>query len=195
VAVLAGGRGTRLGGEKPLAELAGRALVAYPVEAALAAQLDVVVVAKASTRLPPLPCAVVREPLTPSHPLCGLVAALRHAQPAPVLALGCDMPFLPAGLLAWMGEIEGSAVVELAGRLHPLLGRYLPAQLPALEAALATEAPLSPTVRALDPRVLTARELASFGDPARMCANVNDPSALARAEELLAADRRVAAGR
>ena len=37
IAILAGGRGTRLGGDKARAELAGRPLISYPLAAAAAA--------------------------------------------------------------------------------------------------------------------------------------------------------------
>ena len=62
VAVLAGGRGRRLGGAKPAAELCGRPLVAWPLEAARAAGLEAVVVAKAGTPLPDLDVPVWIEP-------------------------------------------------------------------------------------------------------------------------------------
>ena len=53
--VLAGGLGSRLGGEKALAEIAGRPLVSYVVGAAVAAGLETVVAAKPDTELPRLP--------------------------------------------------------------------------------------------------------------------------------------------
>ena len=51
-AVLAGGLGSRIGGDKALVQLAGRPLISYPLAAAQAAGLDAVVVAKRSTSLP-----------------------------------------------------------------------------------------------------------------------------------------------
>jgi len=44
-AVLAGGRGRRMGGQKTLVEFAGGPLIARPVSVAVAAGLEVVVVA------------------------------------------------------------------------------------------------------------------------------------------------------
>src|ERR1700722_10994963 len=54
VAVLAGGKGSRMGGDKALVELAGRPLISYALQAAHDAGLPTVIVAKRTTRLPPV---------------------------------------------------------------------------------------------------------------------------------------------
>ena len=71
--VLAGGRGRRLGGDKAIVELEGRALVHYPLEALHEVCDDVVVVAKRDTLLPPLSgiADLWIEPDEPRHPLVG----------------------------------------------------------------------------------------------------------------------------
>ena len=51
-AVLASGRGSRLGGAKATAELGGRPLISYPLVALAAAGIEAVVVAKGDTELP-----------------------------------------------------------------------------------------------------------------------------------------------
>lgn len=187
IAVLAGGRATRLGGDKAVVELGGRPLIAYALEAA---GPGAVVVAKPATRLPPLDVQVLREPAEPSHPLAGIVEALRDSGGLPVLAVACDMPFVTRELLAWLAELpEPLAIPELDGRLHPLFARYPAELLPELEQALAVESPLQETVASLAPRRIAAAELAPFGDPERLLFNVNTPDDLERAEELLRAER------
>ncbi len=109
VAVIAGGRGRRLGGEKALVELGGRTLISYPLQAAHGAELEALVVAKRDTTLPPVHAPVLREPDQPRHPLCGVVAALQHVRAAgrsrrPVLVVACDMPFVSAALLGWLAR-------------------------------------------------------------------------------------------
>jgi len=150
VAVLAGGRGRRMGGAKPLAELAGRPLVEHVLAAAAAARLRTVVVAKPRTPLP-RGVTVWHEPEEPVHPLTGIVTALERAG-GPVVVAACDMPFVPPDLLARLAAGPVGAVV-VHGRLQPLPARYEPGWLPRLRAALAAEASLTATLEALAPAV------------------------------------------
>jgi molybdenum cofactor guanylyltransferase len=185
-AVLAGGRGSRLGGAKATVELGGSPLISYPLAELAAAGLETVVCAKPGDELPPLAARLLAEPPEPRHPLCGIVTALRAAEGRPLVVVACDMPFPASGLLAHLARTPEPLVVpRLDGRLHPLLGRYGPALLPRLEAALEEEAPLTRTVESLGPRHLDERELARFGDPERLLFNVNDREDLRRAEALL----------
>lgn len=185
-AVLAGGAGRRIGGAKPVTPLGGRPLIAYPVAAATAASLEVVVVAKYDSGLPPLDCPIVIEPALPRHPLTGILAALEYAAARPVLALACDMPFLTAPLLSWLAGLPGAAVVEIDGRLQPLLARYLPVNGPLFEQALADQLSLTAVVEQIAPTRIDAATIARFGDPSRLCFNVNNDADLALAERWLA---------
>ena len=205
--VLAGGRGSRLGGRKAAVELGGRPLIAYPLAALREAGLEAIVCVKPGEGLTSH-CSLVRhsgaeasgsgirvltEPVEPHHPLCGIVAALRagdgageRSSPRPIVVAACDMPFVAPALLAFLAELEDPLVVPaVEGRLHPLLARYDPVLLPELEAALAREEPLTRTVERLRPRLLAEDELARFGDPGRLLFNVNDPADLRDAEALL----------
>jgi len=173
VAVLAGGRGRRLGGAKPLAELDGAPLIARPLAAAAAAGLPAVVVAKPDTALPALGVPVWEEPVEPVHPLLGIVTALERAG-GPVVAVGCDQPFLTGELLSRLATGR-EAAVWAGGRLAPLPARYELAWLPALRHALAAEASLRATLESLGP---AAFEL----DDEALVASVNTPGELAAAE-------------
>jgi molybdenum cofactor guanylyltransferase len=185
-AVMAGGRGRRLGGNKAAATLAGRPLVAYPVEALAAAGLETVIVAKEQTALQPLGVPVWREPEEPAHPLCGIVAALERAGGRSILACGCDMPFLTAALIGTLAERDGALVVPRMGDdLHPLLARYGASLLTPLRNALADRRPLQETIASLDPVVVDENDLRRYGDPARLLFNVNTPEDLERAEAML----------
>jgi molybdopterin-guanine dinucleotide biosynthesis protein A len=188
-AVLAGGRGSRLGGAKATADLAGRPLISYPLAALEAAGLAAFVVAKPSTDLATALAVgeveVMREPEEPTHPLVGIVAALRHAG-RPLVVLACDFPFAPPGLLRALADAPEPLVVPApGGGPQPLMARWTPALLPALEEALVREEPLRRTVMALSPRLLDDTELAHFGDPARGFLNVNKREQLLDAERAL----------
>lgn len=200
VAVLAGGLARRMGSPKAAVSLCGRPLIDYPLAAASEAGLPAVVVAKRGSELPALAVAVVREPDSPRHPLCGIVAALRQAC-EPVLAVGCDMPFVNAALLRRLAgghesQTPGAdpiadarqhsgarrrtsrgmqtTVARVEGRLQPLPGLYLPADLPVLEGALHAQASLRATLGELDPGVLEETELRELGEPRRLYFSVND---------------------
>jgi molybdopterin-guanine dinucleotide biosynthesis protein A len=192
VAILAGGRGTRIGSDKAMVTLGGRPLIQRPLDAARSAGLEAVVVAKRTTSLPPISERVLTEPDQPTHPLCGVVAALELAAtrspPPAVLLTACDMPFTTGPLLAWLAGLEGAAMAELGGRAEPLLSRCLPDQLPALRAALAARQPLGAAIASLEPRIIREQELSRFGTPQRLLFSVNDRSELAAAERWLAAE-------
>src|SRR4051794_27741341 len=93
-AVLAGGAGRRIGGDKAIVELEGRALILYPLEALHEVCEDVVVVAKRDTMLPPLAgvADLWIEPDEPRHPLAGVGHALRLAMGRAVLVVAGGLP-------------------------------------------------------------------------------------------------------
>jgi molybdopterin-guanine dinucleotide biosynthesis protein A len=239
-AVLAGGRGRRIGGAKPTADLAGRPLISYPLAALAAAGIEAFVVAKPDTELPSslidaamtgpratptelftstgaspsaesadlgastptndqpasgtaLPIgeaartkvSLVIEAAEPTHPLAGIVAALRHAG-RPLVVLGCDFPFAPPALLRALANAPEPLVVPAPdGEPQPLIARWSPELLPRLEATLRREESLRRTVAGLEPRLLDDAELAAFGDPARAFFNVNTCADLRAAAALL----------
>jgi molybdenum cofactor guanylyltransferase len=199
VAILAGGRGNRLGGAKPAAQLGRMPLIAYPLAAAREAGLDVVVIAKPQTRLPPLQCDVIHERAVEHHPLHGLLVALAEAGArspgCACVAVGCDMPFVGAPLLGWLAAEGGDAAPQRArrdalvsraqGHLQPLLARYFPGHAAALEAALHRGQSLTAAAESLCPRIVHESELRRFGDPARLCFSVDSDDDLRRAHEML----------
>ena len=166
-AVLAGGRGRRMGAPKPLAKLGGAPLIEWPLAAAREAGLDAVVVAKAGTRLPE-GLRVWHEPDEPFHPLLGIVTALEYAG-EPVVVVACDQPFVPAELLA---RLANGGAVRAGGRIEPFPARYEPAWLPELRAALEREAPMRATLEALRPAMIEwdAAALRSIDTPEDLAA-------------------------
>jgi molybdopterin-guanine dinucleotide biosynthesis protein A len=179
-AVLAGGRGRRMGGSKATADLGGRPLVAWPLAALRAVLDEVVIVAKRSTALPPLDVAVWVEPDEPLHPRAGIVHALERAAGRAVLICAADLPLVTPPLVRTIAHAEGTpAVVPRAhGRLQPLFARYEPAALEALRAAPADE-PLTATIEALGPRVLEIADDEPF-------VNANTPDQLAEIAQRIA---------
>ncbi len=187
-AVLAGGRSSRMGRPKALVELAGRPLISFPLAALAEAGLEPVVVAKPDSELPELDCEVLREPGQPTHPLLGILTALRRYESRALVAIAADLPFVTPDLLrALAGAEERLVVCEGAGRLQPLLGRYESSLAGELEAAIERGDSAQQTARALGGRIVGEAELSNFGPPGRLLFNVNDSRDLAEAERLAAA--------
>jgi molybdopterin-guanine dinucleotide biosynthesis protein A len=103
------------------------------------------------------------------------VHALREAQGRSVVVCAGDMPLVSGAVVSELlaAPPGRSAVPFAAGRLQPLLARYDPTALAALESAPAHER-LVDTVRALAPRVLRLE-----GED-RAFFNVNSPEDLRR---------------
>ncbi|HEX7298580.1 MAG TPA: molybdenum cofactor guanylyltransferase [Solirubrobacteraceae bacterium] len=182
-AVLAGGTGRHIGGDKATIELAGRPLLHYPLNVARASLGEVAVVAKTFTVLPALDPDVTiwLEPEAPRHPLAGVVHALMRARGRPVIVIGGDMPFVNRALVSALVRERprgAPAVVPRAGgRLEPLCARYEQSALALLTAFDPGVAP-EETVGTLEPRLLDWPEHEPFF-------KVNRPEDLLQAAALL----------
>ncbi len=185
--VLAGGRGSRLGGAKATVALAGRPLLFWAFDSLRPVVGEAVVVAKPGTELPPLTDVEVwREPQEGFHPVHGILHALRRAGDRTIVVVPVDMPLVPPALLARLLDAVGAgfpaAIPHAQGRLQPLCGAFTPAAFAPLAAAPA-DAPLTRTLEALGAVVVGAGEQEDA-----LLVNVNTPADLARAETLLTAD-------
>lgn len=185
-AILAGGAATRMGGAKASADLGGRPLASYPLAAARRAGLTPLLVAKEGTDLPELGCQVLTEPDEPRHPLTGIIAALEHFE-EPLVVLACDLPLVPAELLAELAARRARFAMPDHPHPQPLVARYTPGLLPRLRRALAATAPLVATARELGGDRLGGAELRGYGDPEEMFSNVNAPGDVSRVSAWLAA--------
>lgn len=125
--VLAGGEGRRLGGNKPLCELAGTPLLLHAIAPFVRAGLPVVVAAKPSSGLREALAGAVRvveEPEHPRHPLAGVAQALATLDAEAIVVSACDMPFVPPRLIGWLASRAGVAAVEEDGSLRPFPARW-----------------------------------------------------------------------
>jgi molybdopterin-guanine dinucleotide biosynthesis protein A/SAM-dependent methyltransferase len=181
-AVLAGGRGSRLGGRKATAEVLGRPLLDWTLDALRGAVDEVVVIAKVATPLPPTDAPVWRSEPPDFHPRHGLVSALRGARGRPVVVVPVDMPLVPVALVeTLLGIVEDgapAAIPQSGGRIHPLCAAYHPVALGQLEAAEHDE-PLKRTLDRLGAAIVPAD---AMGD---RLLNVNTPADLKVCERLL----------
>jgi molybdopterin-guanine dinucleotide biosynthesis protein A len=183
-AILAGGLGRRIGGAKAVVQLCGRPLISYPLEAMQAVLPEVVVVAKADTKLPSLRGVTLWVESDPRpHPLVGLHEALSLASGRSVIVCAGDLPFVTAELIGELAAAElGDApavITRCRDVIQPLLGLYTAAAAPRLAAG---EGRVLDAVAALGPRYL------EVADP-QLLFNVNAPEDLLRAAAVLDASR------
>ena len=184
-AVLAGGAGRRIGGDKAIVELEGRPLLLYPLAVLRAVLAEVAIVAKRDTALPALEAhtGIWVEPDHPRHPLSGIVHALRLAAGRSVLVVAADMPLVDVPLVRALIDAEraagGAAAVlpRAGGRLQPLCALYTQRALPTLE-RFDPDARAADAAAALDPVVLDVADETAFF-------NVNAPEDLLQAAALL----------
>jgi molybdopterin-guanine dinucleotide biosynthesis protein A len=167
-AVLAGGKSTRFGSDKALAEVAGHTLIAQAVDA-LAGWCDhVIVVGRKTAPAPTLP----DWPAAGMGPLGGVAAALRFAQDAgyaQVLTCGVDSLGLPDDLPA----VLAPAPACLADQ--PVIGLWPASAAATVSAILESNARHSMLAFA---EAIGARAVKSDHKPA----NINTPADLAAAE-------------
>ena len=174
--VLAGGLGSRIGGNKAMVQLAGRPLISYPIAAAQAAALDTIVVAKPSTVLPPLDVPILLEPDAPTHPLLGIVTALEQYRA--ILAIPCDMPLLIPASLAALASVTADVATLWPDQPFPAV--YRRATVPQLRLAIEARA----SVRSTQTQSrLASASIASTRAAQQM--TVNTPADLAAAAALL----------
>jgi len=145
--ILAGGRGTRMGGvEKGLLDWQGRPLIAHLIDA-LAPQVDHILINanRAHERY-----AVFGQPIicdSPDFaglgPLAGMHAALSHAASERVICVPCDMPELPDNLVARLLQATQAdparpplAYTVAAARAYPTLSLLQRSYRDALAASL-----------------------------------------------------------
>lgn len=188
--VLAGGESRRMGRDKAGLTIGGETLPALAARR-LAGVCAEVAVADGGRGLlpglPSLPDGAVRGPAA------GILGAAAAYPGRPLLVLACDLPRVPAELLAELARSGGAPAVDWAvprwgGRVEPLCALYGPAALATL-ASRAGRGLLGPHGLAEEPglaiRYLEGAELARFGDPAEVFLNLNTPADLERYESMV----------
>ena len=184
-AILAGGRGKRLGGvAKGLVPVGGEPIVARQLRALgpyVAAPL--VVVAGDPGPYAALGARLVGDLHPGAGPLAGLEAALQASDADALLVFACDLPFIDAALIEALRDAPAAeaVVARLDGKAQPLAARYARAILPRVQRRLSRDKlRLLDLVAELDPQWL------DFPAGTRALFNVNTPADLARAETLAA---------
>ena len=181
--VLAGGESRRFGTDK--ARLEGAALPLAAVERLAAVCAEVAVADRGRGLVPGHRSLADGEGRGPA---AGILGAATEYPGRPLLVLACDLPRVPAALLAELAQPPAAdwVVPRWEGSLEPLCALYGPAALAALSERV-REGRLSLHDLASEPDLvvtyLEGKALSRFGDPEEIFLNLNTPGDLAKWRE------------
>ncbi len=184
-AILAGGRSSRFGANKALADWFGAPLIATIAEKAGAVTEKVFIISNDEAPYRFLDIPVYPDIYPGMGPLSGLHSALSHAASNRVMVLACDMPLLNTDLLRHLISIRSWApviTVEAKGRIEPLHSVYHRSLLHPAGLLLASGVGVGLTrfIESLPHRTLSEEAVRRFC-PSLVClASANTPEALAR---------------
>jgi molybdopterin-guanine dinucleotide biosynthesis protein A len=190
--VFAGGKSERMGRDKALVPIAGRTLLERAVATIREAGGAPLILGESRESAGLVGVRFADETAEGGERL-GPLFALRHGLRAcgtrVVVALACDLPLVPPGLLSFLASGAGSrgAVVPRArGELQVLSAAYNSSCLDAIERRL-TSGRLSVHgfLGEVDVRIVEGEELRPFGGE-DIFLNINTPADLAAAERILA---------
>ncbi|HZZ85469.1 MAG TPA: molybdenum cofactor guanylyltransferase [Anaeromyxobacteraceae bacterium] len=184
-ALIAGGRGSRLGGAaKGLLRLGGEPVVARSLGLFRRLFDDALVVANEPAPYLAFGAPVVPDAIAGKGAPGGVHAALRAARGEWIFAAACDMPFLSAEgirLLAARRQGARAVLVRWEGRLEPLHAFWSKACLPLFEDRLRAGDPsLQELALAAGAAVVEAEEWRAVDPGGRAFENANTPADLAR---------------
>jgi molybdopterin-guanine dinucleotide biosynthesis protein A len=126
IVIAAGGDGRRMGGAKPLRELAGRTLLDHACAWAQRHGGPCALALRDAGQVPPTSLPLLIDAHPGIGPVSALISAMRFARAqgcTAVLLIGCDQPFLPDDLPARLTAAIGDHAVAMpvsSGKDQPL---------------------------------------------------------------------------
>jgi molybdopterin-guanine dinucleotide biosynthesis protein A len=192
--ILAGGSGTRIGGDKASRLLGGRPLAQWTVDALERVAGEIIIAVAPGQPAPPIrarvPAVACFDLLPARGPLTGIYTGLEASHGDSILVAPCDTPFLePALLELLVDHARGfdAAVPEANGRIHATIGVYARTCLPALVEALNGEnLSLQAFLARVRTRIVRERDVRAADPGLRSFFNVNRLADLCRAESMIA---------
>jgi len=188
--VLAGGRGSRLGGvDKALLEIGGRRTIDRVLGALDGLATDVVAVVNEDRLAEVAGLRRIADPEPHAGVLPALRAALDAAREPLCLLVACDMPFLQAPLLRRLVELaDGYDVVipHVEGQPQPMHAVYRrdPCRAAVADSLARGQRRMIAFLDAVRVRAVTEDEVRSVDPDLRSFFNVNTPEDLERARAL-----------
>lgn len=178
VAILAGGKSSRMGTDKANLTINGETILARTARMAyIVSEPPPLIVGRETPKdWNAVPARFISDEAPPIGPAGGLRTALRYAGDLPLLALSCDLPALTEEALVWLSLQrlgEYGVVVRNGDQLEPLFAVYTP---PCLKLLLDNIAAGKRSLHALIQAGDTGFNIVDApGEIASALANVNTP--------------------
>jgi molybdenum cofactor guanylyltransferase len=191
--ILAGGKGLRLGSDKPLEKINSKTLIQHSVSILLGLGNEVIVVTsagKTNLGLEEYPGVKVVEDLSSGKgPLMGIYTGLSASESEVNLVVACDMPFLNPDLIKFMvsqSDEYDAVIPRIGGLIEPLHAVYR-RNVKALASELikSGEYSLRSLLKRIRVRFVDETEIDRYDPEHLSFFNINYPDDLVKAREIL----------
>lgn len=188
VAIMAGGKSSRMGTDKSFIRLSGRPMIEHVLEEVSDLGNELIIIANEPANYQHLDLPTYADIIPDKGPLGGLYTALFRSSKPHVLVVACDMPWLNQGLLNYMISIreQADAIVPM-WREHPepLHAIYSQDCLPAIESRLSDgELQMVSFYELIRVHYVEKSKIVRFDPGGRSFANVNTPKDLEEASTI-----------
>jgi molybdopterin-guanine dinucleotide biosynthesis protein A len=199
VAIIAGGKSTRMGTDKAFVQLAGKPLIEHVIESVAGlGQVATVLITNRSEAYAHLGLPIFNDVIPEAGSLGGIYTAIHHSPTPFTQVIACDTPFVRPALLAHMLTLRSGVEVvvpRVAGYPQGLHGLYAKGCLDPIreriDAKRLNVIGFYPQVRV---RYLDEADYAPFDPSGVSFFNINTPAQLAQAERVAAGDAYLPAG-
>ncbi|MGQ9546425.1 MAG: molybdenum cofactor guanylyltransferase [Dehalococcoidia bacterium] len=128
--ILAGGKSSRLGGNKALQVIGGRSLVRWVVDRLASLSTEIIIATAHGEAIPCLSHAKIKtvaDIYVGKGPLAGIHSGLMASSSARAIVVSCDIPFVSVGLLKYMTQICSAfdvVIPRIEDKIEPLCAVY-----------------------------------------------------------------------
>lgn len=189
VAVLAGGKSSRMGENKALEILGDKPLIAHVIDSLRLLTDDVFIVANDVAAYEGFGLPVCADHYCFRSSLVGIYSAIASSRHQLCLATACDMPFIEPALVRFMASLAPGydAVVPVGPRgKEPLLAIYSKACLGAMRGHIEVgDLAIHHVLNDLNVRYVELAEMTAVCDPALVFVNVNNAAEFEEASKII----------
>lgn len=124
--ILAGGKSSRMGTDKGLLMIEGKAMIQYVIEQ-MQLVFDNLVIVSNNSEYEKFGLEVIPDLIKNIGPAGGIYTALEHSDSQLNFVVSCDMPFISKGAIEFIIENSNESqivLLENQGNLEPLFGIY-----------------------------------------------------------------------